>query len=510
MAENDGGAALARGGEVPGATRSGIPPLDAGRTAAVLAVGAFAAAVIPDNVPGIGVAATGVLAGSVVVAGRVGGPPRDAWSVTALMVGAAAAVLPAVSDAGWVVAPALLVGAAIAALALAGGRTWSGLLRPLLRCLPDSARAGVAVAGGAVAAVPSGSRARPALRATLLTVGVVGVFGALFASADQLFGRLVDRFLIPDLDLDLWPVRAFVLVVVAVAVTTMLRLARRDDDDRARRPATVQLTGVEWQVPLVALLVLFVAFLAVQFGALFGGHDWVEAAAGLTYAEHARGGFAQLVVVALLTLLVIAASTRHAVARSPGEQRLLRGLLAGLCGLTLVVLASALYRLWLYQDAFGFTRARFGAQAVIWWLAVVFALVVVAGARRRSDWLPRAVVLVTAAGVVGVGFLRPDAIVAQANLDRFASEGQVDLAYLDTLSADAVPVLTELPAALQGCVLEGQAAWVLDDEDTAGWGAGNLSRARAATLLTELRARGMDCDRAAADRLDTDPSSAVR
>ena len=74
--------------------------------------------------------------------------------------------------------------------------------------------------------------------------------------------------------------------------------------------------------------------------------------AGLTYAEYARSGFAQLLAVAALTFAVIAAARRWAAAAAAAA------LLAALCVLTLVVLASALKRLGLYEETYGFTRLR--------------------------------------------------------------------------------------------------------------------------------------------------------
>ena len=63
---------------------------------------------------------------------------------------------------------------------------------------------------------------------------------------------------------------------------------------------------------------------------------------GLTYAEYARSGFAQLLAVAALTFAVLGAARRWA----PGE----RVLPAALCLLALVVCVSALRRLGLYEE----------------------------------------------------------------------------------------------------------------------------------------------------------------
>lgn len=461
------------------------PPVTRRSLLTAAAAGVLAAIVVPENGLGLGLALAALVAVGVLLALRPSRSWLSPWRSTVLGCAVAMLALPAVSDAAWVVAPALLVAAVATVVALGGGGSWPGLVLPPFRCVPLGFRALAAVGRALSQLAPVGARARQALLAAVLTVGLLGVFGALFASADRLFGTFVERFLLPDLSVDLAVARFVVFATVAVGILTLVRLHPRPADDEPR-PATRSLQGVAWQVPLTGLLALFAGFVAIQFGVLFGGHERVLRTAGLTYAEYARGGFAQLVVVALLTLVVIAVASRYAVPRSGREDRLRRWLLAGLCLLTLVVLASAFHRLSLYQEAFGFTRLRFGAQAIIWWLAVVFAVVLIAGAVRRSGLLPRAIVLVTAVAVVAVGYLQPDAFIARWNVERYAAEETIDVHYLAGLSADAVPVLMELPAEVRACVLDASGHRMGEGGDP-GWAAWNGSRARAADLLDPLR-----------------------
>ena len=162
------------------------------------------------------------------------------------------------------------------------------------------------------------------------------------------------------------------------------------------RPAKLALGRLEWALPLGALVGLFAAFVAIQFTTLYGGDHHVVNTAGLTYAEYARSGFAQLLAVAALTLAVVAAA-RHW-ARDDGQ--LLNVLIAALCLLTLVVLISALKRLALYEDTFGYTRLRLAAHAAILYLGALFVLVFVT--RGRATWLPRAAVATTGGGGAAV------------------------------------------------------------------------------------------------------------
>jgi hypothetical protein len=151
--------------------------------------------------------------------------------------------------------------------------------------------------------------------------------------------------------------------------------------------------------------------------------------AGLTYAEYAHQGFGQLMAAAALTLAVIALARR--------DSPVLTLLIGLLCALTLVVLASALKRLELYEEAFGFTRLRLLAHAAILWLGALFVLIVAAGALKRTRRLPRATVALSAAAALAFALANPDARIAEHNLERFEETGKIDRVYLVHLSADA-------------------------------------------------------------------------
>jgi hypothetical protein len=235
---------------------------------------------------------------------------------------------------------------------------------------------------------------------------------------------------------------------------------------------------VEWAIPLGLLNLVFAGFVAVQLAVLFGGRDHVLRTAGLTYAEYARSGFFQLVVIAALVLAVIAIAVRFADTSNARDGALLKGLLGCLCALTLVVLVSALKRLGLYEDTFGFTMLRFFVHVTIVWLGLVFLAIMVTGATSRSAWLPRGIVWMTAATLLWVNLMNPEAFVARRNIERFTQTGKIDVGYLRDLSADATPALMSLPAGLRACVLADQPAL----EDDSFWSF-NLSRVRARALL---------------------------
>ena len=159
----------------------------------------------------------------------------------------------------------------------------------------------------------------------------------------------------------------------------------------------------------------------------------------------------------------------------------LRALLAALCGLTLVLLASALHRLDLYESAFGLTRLRLTGEAFAWGLAGFFALIVVAGVVpivHRN--FARTAIAAAAVGLLAFSLSNPDGTIARHNIERWRDTGNIDVSYLQTLSADAAPAIATLPPDLRDVALDPLADRLAEGD---GWGSLNLSRHRARDVL---------------------------
>jgi two-component system, OmpR family, sensor histidine kinase BaeS len=440
-----------------------------------LLAGLLGALLLVDTPPGLGVLLTGLAVGTAALpaARHRLGPHELGYATLGVLLLAVAVV----RDAPWFVALCLLGAAGVASFALAPARTLVGGLLggvswPLaaLRCLPWLRR-GLPPRGTGV--VGSGLRW---LRIGALSGVLLLVFGSLFAAADAAFAALIPR---PDLGL--LPLRLVVAAVVAGAAVSAAFLGAAPPRWDALAPAPARTVRVaEWLVPIAVLDALFLTFVTVQAAVLFGGHRHVLDTAGLTYAEYARSGFGQLVVVTLLTLSVVAATVRWAPRETRGQRLALRLLLGVLCITSLVVVAAALHRLHLYEQAFGFTRLRLFMNAFESWLGAVVVLVLLAGVRLRATWLARAVVASAAVGLLALGALDPDAFVAERNVDRYRATGKVDVSYLQQLSADAVPAVDRLPEPARSCVLSGMAAVHPRPSRLGGW---NLGRARAADLI---------------------------
>jgi len=312
-----------------------------------------------------------------------------------------------------------------------------------------------------------GGRRREAvavLRSAAITVGLLAVFGALFASADQVFAHLV-----PQVHGDRVPGAVVVGLLVALGAFTLAHLATAPPVwSRTRLREAPAARRAEWLVPVVALDGLVVAFVLVQAVALLGDPDRVLPS-GVTYAEYARQGFAQLVVATALTLVVVGVAARRAPRADARDRLVTRVALGVLCVATLGVVASALRRLDLYVDVFGLTRLRLFVAVAEVAMAAVLVLVLVAGARGSGRWFPRAAVWVAGTAVLGLALINPDAVILRHNLSTQPSS-TIDLVYLQGLSDDAAPAIDALDEPLRSCLLMGTGQQPADDWLSWSWG----------------------------------------
>jgi hypothetical protein len=354
-------------------------------------------------------------------------------------------------------------------------------------------------------------RLAPVLWGVALAVPLLLIFGALFAAADAVFADLLQGLFAWVQD---YPQLLARLILSLILSWLALGLARRAFTARKIPPALEDYANLDFlhlgaptAITALALVdVLFLGFVLVQAVYLFGGSDTL-ARTGFTYSEYARRGFFELVTVATLVLgliLLMDWLTRFVTGRGRLTINLLHG---GLVALTLVILASALFRMRLYQQEFGLTELRFYTTAFMIWLGIVLAWLAITVLRVRAPagdnpgrrWFAFGALVASLALVVALDLINPDALIARTNLARAAAGvGQpLDAEYLAwTLSADAVPAsVTGLAAvadpvvqAKLACGLQAQAEILTDRAARTNWRGAHwsLSTARRALADTDL------------------------
>ena len=463
------------------------------------------------------IAITFLLAGGWILRRRRSWPVRhDAWLGPAAIAFAAFAAVRADPTIAFldVLTSLALAGFALASL---GGRQvvtlpFSGLIRLAFGAVGWAVTGAAPAVGAARDQLPSatalGRRAAPAMpvvRGLVLAVPVVVLFVALFASADAVFGRLVEDLFGFELELELGDVGWRLLVAASLAWLAAGGLALAASVPGTSTPDTAarvrhNLHPTEITTVLVAVAMVFGIFVALQAAYLFGGLDTL-AAAGMTYANYARRGFFELVAVAVLAGGLVIAADRLARQRT----RPLVVAAITVTALTGVVLVSAALRLRLYQEAYGWTELQLYVLSTIVLLAVGVGGLVLAVAANRVRWIGH--VLIVAALVIGFGLnvIGPARFITEQNVARVLDPSLVppngstglDEVYALSLGDDAVPSLLRALPALDtptAAYLETDLAVRLsqlrNESGLNAWQAWNAGRSAARDALEAARAAG--------------------
>lgn len=298
-------------------------------------------------------------------------------------------------------------------------------------------------------AAQSKSAILPVLRGLLLALPVMLVFTLLLSSADMVFSQRVEALLQSFRIENMGEIIAQGIVALLIAYTMigLVKVAEiygqktgpLGDKESAVKPF---LGFTEGATVLVAVMILFGLFVAVQFRYFFSG-DLNISETGFTYAEYARRGFGELIWVAVFSLLMIQVLRTVQKIETPRQRKLLTGLIVGLVALTLVILVSSYQRLSLYESAYGFSRLRTYSHFFILWLGLLLAGTVALEVLNQPRAFANAMLAASLGFVLTLNLINVDAFIVRQNLNRAEEGMDLDAQYLTTLSSDAIPQLVE-------------------------------------------------------------------
>ena len=329
----------------------------------------------------------------------------------------------------------------------------------------------------------------------IISAPLLVIVVALLAAADTVFQNVIANILKPLESIGSIPFAqrvgaigiitallfGYLAVVLKMRVEGVSESAERDTRSRdALIIATV----------LVMVNAVYILFCVIQFTYLFGGEENIRSIPDYTYAEYARRGFFELIIVTVINLSILLIGL-HFTKNDGKFDRLVHGLRCLLVLCTVILLYSAHLRLTLYEEAYGYTYDRIFAHTFIGFLFILFMLTLYKLWRKELP-LVKAFAIAALLTYTVLNYVNVDAIIARKNIERYLKTGKVDLDYLQELSYDAIPELTRLSAAGDGDMAAKKMVVFLRDKKVelrleSPWQSYNVSKARATRILSQIQ-----------------------
>lgn len=247
-------------------------------------------------------------------------------------------------------------------------------------------------------------------------------------------------------------------------------------------PFKIVLDPIVTATVLIVINIVYVLFVIVQFSYLFGAGEGILPE-GASYAEYARSGFFELVIVTAINFALLMGTLVFSGTERGLLQKMNNIMLYILVVCSCVMLYSAYMRLVLYEEAYGYTYIRFLVHAFMIFLGV---LLIIAGLRIHFSNLPLAkfYIIFGLISYVIMNYVGMDIIIAEKNMERYKESHNIDESYLNTLSADAIPTLIKFSRdehAIMDTYLQEQLQYLSErDRD---WPSFNVSEYRAEKAL---------------------------
>jgi hypothetical protein len=349
-------------------------------------------------------------------------------------------------------------------------------------------------------------QAAPYLRGVLIAVPILAVLASLLSQADPIFNDRIQNFFswfrVENLGDTIF--RLVYILVIAYVLLSVYYFAyvksKTFKHDAQKKPIIPPFLGsIEANIVLVGVNLLFLLFVILQFSYLFSGGKNISAE-GYTYADYARRGFFELIVVAVISVVLFYILSMLTKRAGKKQSRLFSAFGLTLVALVAIILASAYTRLTLYEVAYGFTRLRTLAHVMMVWIGLLLLGIAALEITKNLERLALLLICFILGFGLTINILNIDRFIVEQNVTRAidgtgdAQEPELDAGYLALLSADSVSKLAafyqdaQTPNWLRdeiGGVLACNAA-VLNDAESASWTSSHLSRSRAQKLLQGL------------------------
>lgn len=259
----------------------------------------------------------------------------------------------------------------------------------------------------------------------------------LLSNADLLFQKITKsafRFIFsPNI------ISVFLMIIFGFLVCYSIICGAASDSGRTEVEKSGKKADSAIAVTAMTLLCLVYAlFCGIQFMYLFS-NGLFTLPEGFTYAEYARRGFFELMVVTFINIILMLLCTTFF-----EENKALRIILIIMTACTYIMIASATYRMFLYIRAYHLTFLRLFVLLSL--LIDVFVLAgIIVNIYKKSFPLFRYCVAVVSVCYIAFSFARPDYLIASYQISHDETiDGEDIVFFIRELSMDAAPVVLPL------------------------------------------------------------------
>ena len=296
-------------------------------------------------------------------------------------------------------------------------------------------------------------KSRTLIKALIITVPVAIVVVFLLASADSIFSNLfsgigdaLDKLIGNESIPETLARIILIIMIFAYMAGFMHNIAGRKTEenigevDKKRK----NLDAVTIGMMFIILDIVYLIFCAIQVVYLFTKAGMPN---GMTYADYARQGFFQLMIVTFINFAILLwVYTKKSDNLNKFQTNFIKSMevLMEIC--TQIIIVSAFYRMFLYEQAYGYTYSRLFVYFILS-VEFIFMMFVIAYTLGKKINLVKWGLIIGTTAYMVLNYINVDVVIAKNNIDRYFAnpEEEFDFYYLEShTGTDAIAEIKRL------------------------------------------------------------------
>ena len=335
-------------------------------------------------------------------------------------------------------------------------------------------------------------------KAILITIPVILVVLILLMSADQVFEGIFDKVFLDlseilsvDGIVKLVSRLSIILITFLLCGGFIVNLVKDNTlftkEDESKSKSGVKFENLTINMILTILNIIYLIFCFIQITSLFMN---TSNDSNFDYSSYARQGFFQLMFVSFINFVILIIANINK-AEKTKNQRIYNKIMSLLIMIfTIIIILSALYRMNLYQAAYGYTYLRIFVDIVLITEGLISIPIIIYLLEKKIDVLKYGIII-TSFMFVLLNFMNIDNFIAKKNIDRYFEDprgSNFDVSYLCNLGTDATAQMTRLLKADDEYIVERTKNYLYEQEQTLNldemnWQEYNISKEQAKEIL---------------------------
>lgn len=277
------------------------------------------------------------------------------------------------------------------------------------------------------------------IKSICITIPVVLVIIMLLSSADEIFENIFVELLRNTL-LTIGNIKVSKIIIQIILIICtfaymlcffdfiLSRYKKEEIEEKAQKPKD----NFTIKMILTALNIVYLVFCYIQIKSLFMRN------VDINYAQYARQGFFQLMIVSVINLVTILIAKKRENIQEQKSNKYINVMSIVMIGFTFIILISSAVRMYFYESAYGYTLLRLLVYCALFTEALLLIPTILYVIDKKIN-LAKTYFTIIITIYVCMNFANFDNIIAKRNVDRYIETGKIDMYYLETeTGTDAV------------------------------------------------------------------------